>query len=526
MKRSLYLVFFLSTFCCGIAQVQDSLFIYQSGEISYRECFDQIDSIAFVAPNYYELVRSAQVYNELKSNPDLTLFAQMIKQAGYEKKLDRLAIWAPINSALTNVDLSDSALVKRIVENHISRLENYPAAGSDGKFVTMFSNKRMLFQSNENGYTLKGVEVVAPCIYTAQSKIFILKNRLPLILNVWEYISQEAGHDLLKAYINTHNKTTYNSATNSYITTNDILDKFPFANNEDSLCTAIIPTDAAWTEAYNKLYPYCAAPTSGSINTQDESTKLAIIKNNFFRGRLSLPTSDSVFISTTRSQLKKPSVMLEGAQTEELSNGNCFNVDELKMFNPENWDKTIKIEAEDGSYGRKITNATVTTKEYPENTFNISDKKYLTIDPTSITSTPSVEFRIPNTLSTKYNVYCVFVPTSISDATDLRPSKVRFYVSYLSNKNPGGIQSRGAVTATNTLNLSAGVLGATFTTDPTNVQKILVLKDFQLPFCNLYFGNNAAINVSLTVENATKATEVATYDRTFRIDYIILEPVQ
>ncbi len=531
MKRFLYLVFFLSTFCCGIAQVQDSLFIYQSGEILYRECFDQIDSVAFVAPNHYELVRSAQVYNELKSNPDLTLFAQMIKQAGYEKKLDNVSVWPPVNSALSQVDLADSALVKRIVTNHISRLENYPAVGSDGKFVTMFSTKKMLFQSNDNVHTLGGFDIVSD-MYVAHSSIHILKGCLPYTMNIWEYITQKSGHDLLKAYINSHNKTTYNSATNSYITTNDILDKFPFANNEDSLCTAIIPTDAAWINSYNNLYPYCVAPVVGSTNTQDEAIKLAIIKNNFFRGRLTLPTSDTVFTSTTRYQLNSPTAMLEGAQTEELSNGNCFNVDELKMFSAENWNKTIKIEAEDGAYGRKLTNVSLSTKEYLDSAFNISGKKYLTVVPTSASGTVSVEFPIPNTLSMKYNVYCVFVPASISDATDLRPSKVKFYVSYLGNKNvsgtsyPGGIQLRGAITTTNTLNLSASAAPATFTTDPTNVQKMLVLKDFQLPFCNLYTGNNSAINVSLTVSNATKLSEATTYNQSFQIDYIILEPVQ
>jgi len=53
----------------------------------------------------------------------------------------------------------------------------------------------------------------------------------------------------------------------------------------------------------------------------------------------------------------------------------------------------------------------------------------------------------------------------------------------------------------------------------------MFVTQIQFPFCNLYTdkSTNADITIKLKVENAVKITETTKFNRTMRIDYVILE---
>jgi len=463
------------------------------------------------------------------SNADLTKFAQMIQIARFEKKLDDVTIWAPVNSSLSQVELSDTVLVKRIVTNHIANSKISTTFNGDSLMVTMLSNKHYLLNKTLGNCLLDGNTIQTPNVYVANSIIHIMNKPLAYKMNIWEYITQGTGHDLMKVYFNSHTKVSTGTST-----TNDLLNQLSYINSEDTLSSVIIPSDDAWKDAYTKLHPYCAAPYDSLKDSQDEATKFAIIHNNFFQGKLNALTTDSVFTATSGYELKSPASMLEGAQTQELTNGNCFNVNQLKMYNLEYWNKEIRIEAENTGYGLKTQNYTRTIGWYSDGVFNISDKKYLKLTPTAAATAATVEFPIPNTLSTKYNVYCVFVPGTVDNSNNHKPYKVRFSLSYLDNKNgpgtaiPAGYQvTRATVDANNNIQ-APSVASNVFITDGATVQKMLVVKNLQLPFCNLYMSNKSPIKFSLFVENAVGSTapELLNYSKTTRIDCIILEPVQ
>ena len=66
----------------------------------------------------------ATVMELLNSDPELSRFARMVETAGYTDLLNSsqtFTVWAPVNSALEDIDLNDAGAVSRTVANHIAR---------------------------------------------------------------------------------------------------------------------------------------------------------------------------------------------------------------------------------------------------------------------------------------------------------------------------------------------------------------------------------------------------------------------
>jgi hypothetical protein len=198
----------------------------------------------------------------------------------------------------------------------------------------------------------------------------------------------------------------------------------------------------------------------------------------------------------------------------------------------ESWFKEVRVEAENSKSGRVTSNYSGVSVSSIGTGYNISEGYYLRLDPTSQSSLSKlfVTFPITNTLAAKYNIYCVFVPTSIVDTTDKRPYKVQFYLSYI---NSAGVAvTNASIDANNTVQLPSKTSATFITTPSMQPQKMLVVSGFQFPYCNLVnrsdYISSLASTVSLKVQNAAgvSTSEVANYNRTLRIDCIILEPVQ
>ncbi|MDP4270796.1 MAG: fasciclin domain-containing protein [Bacteroidota bacterium] len=528
MKKSLFLLLFLFTgVCINTIKAQDSLFFYKSGKIIYRTTVYSVDSLTYFSPKDYSTSRSNLVFENIRSNPQLSLFARMIQIAGYENKLDSVTVWAPMDNALSEINLSDTALVKRVVNNHIAKTKIWSTYPYSAMMVNMLNSKRYVFATSP-GYSMGGYTISTPNIFVASSVVHVLNGYLPYTKNIWEYIMQEPGHDLLKAYINSHNKTVTNSSTGVTTTTNDLADLLSFTNNESLTYSVLVPSDEAWTDAYNKLLPYCASP-----DNQGDAAKLAIIHNNFFKGRINT-ASDSIYTSTSGYKLNTPKTMLDGTQATNVSNGNIINVSHLKMYDPEYWNKTIKVEAQSVAYLDSLrSNYSSTITNYLDG----NSTPYVTYVPTTISSIAVLyaRFPIPNTLSTKYNIYCNFVPSTVNDTTDKRPYKVKFYLTYIDAngtlvKNAGFDINRQLTTTSSQI--------ASFTTNGVAPTRMLVAQNFEFPYSNIVCGFPASgtsasnplgkVNVFLKVQNAASSTvaDRLTYNRTIRIDSIILEPVQ
>jgi len=489
------------------------------------------------------------LYAYIQSDTTLTTFTKMLKSTGYDNILNKsqtYTVWAPTNAALANVNLSDTALVRKIVNNHITRF-SYTTSGIISKTILMLDNKLLVFAkgASPSGYTFGGKPIVTSDLATANGIIHILSEYAPYQTNFWEYISQTNGLDSLKAYINSLNHLVIDNSksfqngvfVDSVMKNSNVLfERLAALNVEDSVYTAILPNNAAWTEAYSRIKPYYnMLNKDGGAAEQRTYTETTLVNDLFFRGNKTLPISVDTLKSTGGNAFGNPNRLFANSQAITMSNGIGYVTSLLKSTSVETWFKPISVEAENSLYGRTVQNYTPSVVSSIGTGYNVSNGNYLSLLPTTSGSTAilSAKFPIPGTLSAKYNIYCVFVPTTIVDTTDKRPYKVRFYLSYV---NSAGIQVTDAnIDANNNVLLttrpvSGAGTGATFITDGTT-NPMLVANGFVFPYSNVVFDPNSAISKSITVflkvENAAgvSSSEMTNYNRNLRIDRIILVPV-
>ncbi len=511
---------------CRIFKIINSLILIVCTMLS-QSCRDKWNEHYKDEPSRVTDVRLAKY---IHSVAELSKFSQMITIAGYDSILNvsqTYTVWAPNNDALQNVDLNDLALVSDIVKNHITRFSN-PTSGVQSVYVKMLNGKLIRFFHDDSGFHLGRALITSPDKLAANGIVHIMDNYVPFQSNIWEYINRNNGFDSLKAYINTQHKKVFDLNGSSAVSIdslgNRIYDSVFFENNvlfnrigsldlEDSVYTAILPDNTACNEAYNRVKPYFVSnnPTEGAA-IQRSYTQFSIVRDMVFRHRISTPTSYDSLVSTTGNVFHQPAYLFNGLPATEVSNGLVYATSQMQYKAIDSWFGRIKVEAERSS-GRTNSNSSIYLRYSYGSSLDVSNKGYIVVEPTT-TSTISkvyVDFSIPNTLSAKYNIYCVFVPGSIVDPNDLLPYRAIFYLVTLNN---------GKVVQTQPLNVPGNV------TDPNGITKMLVAEGFKLPNCDLSLdgSRNSSPNIRLRVQNDVSVQET-TLSRTMRIDYIVFEPV-
>lgn len=501
---------------------------------------------------HYSAVNTAKsdlnLYEYIKSQSDLSTFAQMLEITGYDSILNKpqtYTVWAPVNSSLSGTNLADTATLTEIVKNHITRFSQ-PTSGISTKTIYVLGKKFLTFKKSDTGFSFGGKELISgkSDIATSNGILHCIDGYVPYISNIWEYIGKTPGLDSLRAYL--YSQTTYEfdveasveigtnefgqAIYDSVITfKNPVLDKIGHLQVEDSTFTAILPNNAAWTKAYNQIKNgYKTLVKDGGAAQQRLNTQWALVKNLIFRKQINEPTAYDSLYSSTGSKFMNPAYLFDNAVKAELSNGLAYVTDSLRFKAAESWQQSIKIEAENSDYGRSYVYANLLGRSGLGSIYSnvISGNKYLIVEPTTVSNSTqnAVTFPIPNTLSGKYNIYCVFVPGNAINADDTKPYKVSYYFSYL-DKN--GVQVTDAAIDSKNLVTLPNRIGNVFTTKATEITKMFVTQ-FDFPFCNLIKDKSEAANITikLKVKSEAKITETALYSRTFRVDYIVLEPAE
>ena len=486
------------------------------------------------------------IFEYIKSKPELSVFAQMVEMTGYDKLLSEnqtFTVWAPVNTSLVGFNLNDEEEVLKTVRNHITRF-SVPSSGIQTRTMLMLNNKLLNFARTPSGLQFGGKTIVQNDIAVKNGIIHIVNEYVPYTLNIWEYIAVAPDIDSLRNYINGLTRLEFD-VDQSYLDGvlidsvftpfNKVLSSLGRFTREDSVYTALLPDNAAWNTAYSKIYPHFKAlDEDGGLQAQVENTRWMMVKDLFFSGRRVAPLNSDSIGSTSRTLLTNANEIIPSSTPEELSNGIAYTVSELKHKPVDSWKPVIRIEAENTQFGRTSGNYEITTFSSIGTGFNVSGGRYINARATSTLSTARlfVNFPIPNTLAGKYNVYVVFVPMYITDTTNVRPYRVRFSIS--TDYRPQGTNTEQWVGPNGFV--TAFGQARQFTTEPTEMTKLLVLENYQFPYANIVNTNTRSsdligsdkIRVALRVENAvgTTASERLNFNRDIRIDCILLEPVE
>ncbi|MGI5975462.1 MAG: fasciclin domain-containing protein [Paludibacter sp.] len=483
------------------------------------------------------------LYELIKSKENLNSFTKLLEVSGYDSLLaedQSFTVFAPDNNALKNIDLNDKVLATEIVMNYTARYA-YSTSGIENSIIPMLNKKLLPFERNASNFKFNQIEIGESDLAAQNGILHIIKGYEPYNYNIWEYIYHTEGFDSLRTYVSSLSveeldvNASYKNGVfvdSIFKTENKLLTDLALINAEDSIYTALLPNNEAWTEILNRVKSYyIMSDADGGVAKQNEVSKWAIIRNLFFRGKIDLPVSEKVLTSTGRVKFYNPDALFQDVEAYELSNGIVYTAGQLHIEDTASWAKPIIIEAENASMGRMLSNFSPQTLSSLGTGFDVSGKYYLGLNDASLNSLAKlhVTFPVPNVLSTKYNIYCVFVPRIILDENDERPYKVKFSLNYYDAE---GKKQTGYIDADKNVQ-SAASAQATFITDPTKIDKFLITENFEFPHSNVVFDYETTaefvqqIRFSVKVENDTKKTtaEQRSYSRDLLIDCIILEPV-
>jgi hypothetical protein len=485
-----------------------------------------------------ELVSSGNLMELIEQQPELSVFASLLRKTSYDKILSgnqSYTVWAPVNEALAGIDLNNETEVLRTVKNHIARFVQ-GASGPVNKTIYMLDAKFIRFENAGNKYRIGDSELLKMNMVAKNGILHTIGNAVPFMENLWEYMEKpEYSHimDYLYSFneerfipelstpvdINTEGLIVYDSIfrlSNLMWETDYASVGLGYINDEDSVYTMILPTNKAWETAYEKIAPYFVSNDPVNADSiRDANTKYAIVQDLVFRGKQESFESMDSLISTREGIFYDPASLFEGGSKKELSNGWVYSTDQLNYNSWESWQRTIRVEAEE-TLGRENDATSLTYVRSAMDRAEISGYRYLDVYATTTASRPWVQFEIPNTLSAAYNIYCVFVPGNIANPSNIaEKTRVRFTVYQLRDGAWNPIASGGSPGSAITPNPN--------TTHSTELTKMLVFKNFVFPYSN-YRGERNTIRIRVAC--AITAAEFSSgYSNNMRIDCLLLEPV-
>ena len=221
---------------------------------------------------------NATLWENIQADSQLSQFATLLKKVGFDKNLNAsqtFTVWAPLNGTFDFERLMQTAndtLLNEFVENHIAR-SNFPASGTVADKICLLNEKSMMFQGN-GSYTMSDVAVATPNIASKNGVIHTLQGKLPFLPNIYE--SLNAVHYPIDSIANffhhydekelrpglsvegpiVNGEITYLDSV--FYENNDLFTRYGwnFINEEDSSYTMIVPTNDAWTKAYNSISKY------------------------------------------------------------------------------------------------------------------------------------------------------------------------------------------------------------------------------------------------------------------------------
>ena len=516
--------------------------------------------------------QNATLWQNIQQAGNLSQFASLLKKAGYDAILDApqtFTVWAPVDGSFDYEAVSalnDTRLQKEFIENHIAR-NNYPASGTfDQRIFTL--NEKMMHFGGSGGYSIQGIGVDRANLAAGNGTIHTLNGKIPFMQNIYESLNNlEYPIDSVSDYFHSYDvkklneqKSVVGPTLNGEITYldsifdehNELFTRYQaLINREDSNYSMIVPTNEAWIKAKAKVQQYFHyLPTfefmentsTGSdkkkVNVnikdvqylQDSIVNMMLTGYLFFNNNLynntklnTLQTGetlqcDSLYGTTWGKFYTEDAARLfENTRRVDKSNGSIWLTDSLRMRSWTVWNPELRLEAENSMYQASYVNvADVPQRIYvapgtqnPEVTGSLSLNSYIEVQPISQSTNPGIVFYLPGVRSTTYSIYLVTVPANITSSNyTTKPSRFKVSLGYA---NEQGKNEDGD---------SKWTVESQFVSDSVQIDTIY-LGDFTFPMA--YVGTGSYYPY-MRINSSVTSRERANYDRTLRIDCLILRP--
>ena len=540
------------------------------------------------------------LWENIQQNPQLSSFASLVRQAGFDDELNATnyyTVWAPLDgtydaSAFSQLD--NSGLLKQFVYNHIAAY-GHQATGTmdETSGSVLMLNDKTYSMVGSSSYTFDGVSISEANLPSSNGVLHILSGVATYYPNMYEYLmdtglSGKQGLDSLRQYFK-HYETTYLDEDASVVgpivdgvqtyvdsvmvTTNDLTNMLNAQFElEDSSYTFLMPTNAAWTEAYDRIksyYNYVTTTTAESYVTsgtsvtvgstpltvsidpaywQDSITKRLLTRNlvysnkdaynQWVEGTPSVYGSDTLRSTTLRKFSNPNDILAQTTDKVKMSNGYARITNNLAFYPWETYAPEIVVSAGDADNRARIQTGTPQVFRYIPSDPEIEPFSYVWIEPTGGYAQPKLDLYLNGVLSTTYNIYCVFMP----NYGDMLPNRVIFDLSYCDAD--GKLQTQQFLDENEDHQAEFRELASTFTqkvadtpanmttykafsNDPTKVDTVFV-GQFTFPVCYAGLSSdkicpNIKISSPFSVFNRDM---MAHYTRDLRIAAIILRPVE
>lgn len=484
-------------------------------------------------------------------------------------------LWAPKNKAFDKDSILDRIkdgyrddVMRTFVQSHVAN-HLHPAKGVFEKdnYVLMLNDKMVLFEGSykpEIGYKFAGQTLAEANIKVWNGMLHKLDKASEYRYNIWEYL--KLGEEVMEGwkvdsfsnYLYSYDDRRFRAdlsilgptvdgvqtfLDSVWVTSNKMLSIYggiaPL-NAEDSSYTVYVPTNDAWESFLAKAkthFNYKVVALENSLKSDtilNDSIREYYPRYNMLK-YLAFSDHEQVYagidsiMPANRDKWERPGFPKEKLESKVvyskiLSNGKINIVNEFPYTVFDLWHDTIKIQGEDASMRYYISGEDQAlvhyvyeddvNPKYEEDSIKLAGSGYF--EALASSSSVVLQYKLPNVKSASYKIAVVIVPKDIKeefDESEVKPTRFRCNV----------IQS-GAE------NLYVGK--SYITTDPTRLDTVFLpdlvkSKDtavVRFPVCEYY--NTHKQEDFTTLLQMTTSGSTKTYDRSLRIDEILLIPVE
>ena len=480
------------------------------------------------------------------------------------------------------------------LKSHIAEY-GHLATGKIDERVRMLNDKSFEF-SGEGSYTFDGISVSQPNLPSSNGVMHVINGSARFLPNLYEYLKVGDSINMLRDHFMHYESVTLDTKASvkgpmvngiqTYVdsvmvTSNSLINQLNARlTNEDSSYTFILPTDKAFQEMYDRIKPYYnfisatkvhdvenyssasatntkTSPTINASYMTDSLVRRTIIRNLVYSNNDMYNqwlVGKGEFLdtvrSTTRNKFSNPKELLETNTIGEpirMSNGYGRLVDSLAFYHWETFCPDLVFEprhymvklfpasAQMSTIRTYNPDGSPLTWLFGEDT-ELTEYRFGWISPGGDRVKPEFFIALPNVMSTTYNFYVVFMPSSISyggGGVDNHPNWLNFQLNYCTAKGATETYCFSKAYADALLSgdklpaipTSVGTTTA-FKNDPSKTDTVFIGRfTFPVNYSGLGDEYYPSLRVSSPI-SVLNDTQLAMYSRDVRIAAILLRPVE